>query len=244
MHLERGLATLADVQRDSTTRLASPVEVARRHIEDGLANSSRPAISCSFQPGGLALLHLLGDSRTDVPVLFVDTGYHFQETLEFMHRMTDFWGLDVRVLTVANEVRRHERHLGPLHATNPDLCCQFRKTDPLFSALEDHDLWITGLRRSQSASRQHTEEHERRLLKSGQVIDKVNPIVGWSDADLDAYTAIHEIPRHPMLSQGFPSIGCAPCTALPTEGDDRSGRWEGGKVECGLHTQLGIAGAE
>ncbi len=215
----------------------SPFEDARRRVEDSLSHAERPAISCSFQPGGLVVLHLLGQRRRDVPVLFVDTGYHFQETLEFKDEITRLWSLDVRSVTTRQTMPSQQRYVGLLHRTNPDLCCEDRKTGPLFEALRPYDTWFTGLRREQAATRRDTGVVERRLLPSGAVVTKVNPIADWTSADLESYTEMNDIPVHPLLRQGYSSIGCAPCTARADTGS-RDGRWGGVKTECGLHTSL------
>lgn len=215
----------------------SPFEDAQDRIRDAFERGQRPAITCSFQPGGVAVLHLMGERRREIPVLFVDTGYHFQETLEFKDQMTELWGLVVRSVRTPQTQESQQEYLGPLYRTNPDQCCEDRKTGPLFAALEDHDVWITGLRRDQTDLRGDTQPFERRVLPSGTVLTKVNPIADWTAAELEAYTAIHEIPVHPLMHQGYPSIGCAPCTAGAADGS-RRGRWAGAKIECGLHTTL------
>jgi phosphoadenosine phosphosulfate reductase len=215
----------------------SPFDDAQSQIRDALERAARPAISCSFQPGGVALLHLMGKQRRSVPVLFVDTGYHFQETLEFKDRVAEMWGLDLRSIRADQSTEAQQEYLGPLYRTNPDQCCEDRKTGPLFAALDEYDVWMTGLRRDQTDSRRDIRVVERRLLPSGRVVTKVNPIADWTAAELEAYTAIHEIPVHPLMDQGYPSIGCAPCTAGATDGS-RAGRWSGAKIECGLHTSL------
>jgi phosphoadenosine phosphosulfate reductase len=217
----------------------SPFEDARDRIHDALERARLPAISCSFQPGGVAVLHLMGERRRGVPVLFVDTGYHFQETLEFKERITALWALDVRSVRTQQSAESQQAYVGPLYRTNPDQCCEDRKTRPLFAALESHDTWITGLRRGQAASRGDAQVVERRILPSGRVITKVNPIVDWTEAELEAYMAIYDIPVHPLLGFGYASIGCAPCTARAPLGS-RSGRWAGAKTECGLHTNLNV----
>ena len=215
----------------------SPVEDAARRVEIALDQALRPAISCSFQPGGLAVLHLMGVRRCHVPVLFIDTGYHFQETLEFKEQIAAMWDLDVRTLRSRQSPESQQDYVGPLYRTDPDQCCQDRKNGPLFAALEHYDLWLTGLRRDQTPERRGTKFVERRILPSGTLLGKVNPIADWTSAELEAYTAMHEIPVHPLLGQGYPSIGCAPCTAAAGV-NSRAGRWAGLKTECGIHTDL------
>jgi phosphoadenosine phosphosulfate reductase len=215
----------------------NPIEDADHRIHSALDRASQPAITCSFQPGGIAVLHLMGDRRRDVVVLFADTGYHFQETLEFKDDVAELWDLDVRLVRSHQTPESQQDYVGPLYRTNPDQCCEDRKTGPLFAALNDFDTWFTGLRREQTEDRTTADIVERRILPSGRVITKVNPIADWTARDLEAYTATHGIPVHPLLGQGYPSIGCAPCTRAAPDGT-RSGRWAGLKAECGIHTRL------
>jgi phosphoadenosine phosphosulfate reductase len=203
-----------------------------------LDRPKRAAISCSFQAGGLALLHMVLRYEPDIPVLFVDTGYHFPETLEFRDRLADEWGLNLVNLTAGQTVAEQETELGQLYRTDPDRCCDLRKVEPLYRALEQFDVWFTGLRRDQGGIRTGTRKLERRLLPTGKVVEKVNPLAGWTGQQVEAYLTAHGIPRHPLYEFGFASIGCAPCTDLPVDPADlRSGRWGGRKLECGLHTR-------
>lgn len=215
----------------------SPETHALDLLERVLSQPKRAAVSCSFQTGGVALVHLLLSRRPRLPVLFVDTGYHFPETLRFRDELAESWNLDLRILTAPRSAADHEAAHGTLHRTDPDRCCDIRKVEPLYRALEGFDLWLTGVRRLQSPTRALTREVERKLLPSGHVIEKVNPLVGWSVEDLESYHARHLLPRHPLYAQGYQSIGCAPCTIPAIGGDVRSGRWTGReKTECGLHT--------
>lgn len=201
-----------------------------------LGGEHRAALSCSFQAGGVAVLHMARRIDPSIPVLFVDTGYHFPETLAYRDRLAAEWNLNLVVVGAPDDDGAHESALGELWRTDPDRCCALRKVDPLYEALAEYEVWITGLRRDQAATRARTGAVERKLLPSGHVVEKVNPIARWSSDDVETYLAVHGIPAHPLYDEGYPSIGCAPCTAPADPSDPRAGRWGGAKVECGLHT--------
>lgn len=181
------------------------------------------------------LIDLASRVRPGVPVLFLDTGYHFAETLGTRDAVEAVY--DVRVLNVTPEhtVAEQDRLLGKdLFAREPDECCRLRKVAPLSKALRGYSAWVTGLRRSEAPSRATAPlisfDEARKLVK-------VNPLATWSEEDIDEYIAENDVLVNPLVDEGYSSIGCAPCTAKPVEGaDPRSGRWQGlAKTECGLH---------
>jgi phosphoadenosine phosphosulfate reductase len=181
------------------------------------------------------LAHLVSQASPGVAVLFGDTGYHFAETIGTRDAIAAT--LDVRVVDVRPDqtVAEQAATYGPdLFATNPDLCCRIRKTEPLRRALSGYDAWCSGIRRTETVNRTDARavEWDRRRDKV-----KINPIVAWSDDQVDAYIETHGLLTNPLLQLGFTSIGCAPCTRAPVAGaDSRSGRWSGtAKTECGLH---------
>jgi len=200
----------------------------------------RLAVATSFQSSGLVILDLLRGIRPDVPVLFMDTGFHFRETLEFKERIRDLWDLKLVELRGEHGSATTQAEIyGPrLHDRNPDLCCAINKVRPLQNALEEYDGWISGLRRDQSPLRAETPVIEAQLLPSGNEILKVHPLAHWSRDQVSAYIAAHDIPTHPLLERGFASIGCQPCTKAVTSGEqERAGRWDGlAKTECGIHS--------
>lgn len=214
----------------------SPWREAAELVDRTMARSVRAAVSCSFQAGGVALVHMLVRQSPDIPVLFVDTGYHFAETLAFRDELASAWKLNLVVLRADTTVSEQEAAHGLLHRSDPDLCCAIRKVEPLYRALEAYDLWFTGVRRDQASSRAGTRLVERKLLPAGHVVEKVNPLARWSEQDVDDYHRLHRIPRHPLSAHGYRSIGCAPCTVPSGAADPRAGRWDGRKLECGLHT--------
>ena len=178
---------------------------------------------------------LVSRVRPGVPVVFLDTGYHFAETLGTRDAVAA--GYPVRLLDVrpVQTVAEQDAEYGPrLHDRDPDLCCALRKVQPLERALAPYRAWITGLRRADSPSRARTPVVEWDARRS---MVKVNPIATWSDEQLADYVEQHGVLANPLLQLGYPSIGCAPCTRAVAPGEDpRAGRWAGrGKTECGLH---------
>lgn len=201
----------------------------------------RLAIATSFQASGLVLLHLLKDLRPDIPVLFLNTGFHFPETLAFRDRIVDEWNLKLVELTGAhgaNPQLQAAQYGEELFLRDPDKCCFINKVAPLQVALEEYDAWISGLRRDQSPLRSETPVLEAQLLPSGNEVIKIHPLARWTRDDVKGYISMHDIPTHPLLERGFASIGCQPCTRALRDGEtERAGRWEGfNKTECGIHS--------
>ncbi|MDX1510118.1 MAG: phosphoadenylyl-sulfate reductase [Nitriliruptorales bacterium] len=197
----------------------------------------RFVITSSFGSDSAVLLHLASKVCPDVPVLFLDTGFHFAETITFRQRLATELGLTVIDLEPELTVAEQAATLGPeLYRTDPDSCCGLRKTKPLRQALADYDGWATGVRRVQTPERAATPVIEGRA-HAGRYLVKVAPLAAWTDARIEAYLDEYDLPRHPLVAEGYPSIGCAPCTSRVAPGEDpRSGRWaEAGKTECGIH---------
>ena len=220
----------------SALQEASPDEVLRWSVE----SIDRLAVATSFQASGLVILHKLRDIRSDLPVLFLDTGFHFAETLEFKRQITELWDLKVVDLHGAhgNAVKQADIYGPELYKRDPDACCSINKVRPLQSALEEYSGWISGLRRDQSPLRAETPIIEAQLLPSGNEIMKIHPLARWNKADVDAYIDEHSIPTHPLFERGYMSIGCWPCTrAIGANEQERDGRWAGlAKTECGIHS--------
>ncbi|GAA1827357.1 phosphoadenylyl-sulfate reductase [Actinomadura chokoriensis] len=182
-----------------------------------------------------ALIHLVSKVKPGIDVLFVDTGYHFAETIGTRDAVEAVYPVNVINVTPSRTVEEQEAALGPrLFGRNPDLCCHLRKVEPLGRALEGYMAWFSGIRRDETASRRDRKvvEWDR---KRGMV--KVNPILDWSQEDMDNYIEDNGVLVNPLHYDGYPSIGCAPCTRPVAPGEDpRSGRWAGmGKTECGIH---------
>ncbi|OBK21761.1 phosphoadenosine phosphosulfate reductase [Mycobacterium asiaticum] len=181
------------------------------------------------------LVDLAAKVRPGVPVLFLDTGYHFVETIGTRDAVESVY--DIRVLNVAPEetVAEQDEHRGKdLFASDPGECCRLRKVLPLGKTLRGYSAWVTGLRRVEAPTRANAA-----LISFDEAFKlvKINPLAAWSDQDMQDYIDKHDVLVNPLVYEGYPSIGCAPCTAKPVEGaDPRSGRWQGlSKTECGLH---------
>jgi len=198
---------------------------------------SRACFTCSFQAEDVVVLDLLRKKRPGVPVLFLETGYHFRETREFRDRIAREWGLNLVNVVPKLTVQEQESAFGILYREDPTQCCKLRKVDPLFAALEPFDIWFTGLRREQSATRKNLRKVELHQLPSGKSLTKVSPLADWTWGKVWEYTGGHKLDYLPQYDRGYPSIGCEPCTAIPEDASNpRSGRWGGRKLECGIHT--------
>lgn len=204
---------------------------ARALLAAQLQTPQAPCVTSSFQAECVVLVHMLREIAPAIPVLFLDTVHHFPETYAYRDELAERWGLNLVTL-------RAEEPAPGLWQQDTTACCGRHKVGPLFAALEQYDLWFTGLRREQSPSRAGLAEVEPFTLPSGKVLTKVSPLAGWTTREVWAYAKTHEIPLLPLYAQGYTSIGCAPCTTLPVEpGNERSGRWGGQKLECGIHIQ-------
>lgn len=202
-------------------------------LSEGAAG--RLALVSSFGAEAAVLLHMAARVDPALPVIFLDTHKLFSETLDYQARLARVLGLrDVRVIRPAPEDLDAEDPEGDLHRRDPDRCCRIRKTRPLARALAGFDGWITGRKRYQSGRRAGLDVFEEEPA-SGRV--KINPLARWTPEEIRARFEAHRLPRHPLASRGYPSIGCAPCTTPVAPGEPaRAGRWRGlEKEECGLH---------
>ena len=214
-------------------------EQARALVDRMLARPGLACVTSSFQAEDIALVHMVIAERPEIPVLFLETGYHFPETLAYRDQMAAAWNLKLVNLEAKQSVAEQEAQFGILNQTAPDKCCKLRKVEPLFAGLAGFDLWFTGLRREQSPTRANLQPVEPFKLPSGKTLEKISPLFDWTRRDVWEYMQAHNIPELSLYEKGYTSIGCAPCTALPLNpGDERSGRWQGkGKLECGIHIQ-------
>ena len=202
-------------------------------ITTALATAERPCITSSFQAECVVLTHLLRQVRPDVPVLFLDTFHHFPQTLAYRDEISAAWGLNLITLQAQSP------SVGLWQAESTEACCRRHKVEPLFSALAGYDVWFTALRRDQSASRANLQEVEPFTLPGGTTITRVAPLAAWTARDVWAYATQHDIPLLPLYEAGYTSIGCEPCTTVPFDPENpRSGRWQGEKLECGIHIQV------
>jgi phosphoadenosine phosphosulfate reductase len=204
-----------------------------------LANRT-PSLTCltsSFQAEDMIVLNLLRKHIPKIPVLFLETGYHFAETYQFRDQIAREWDLNLVNVIPKKSVAQQESEFGILYRDEPTKCCQLRKVQPLLEALEPFEVWFTGLRREQSPTRRNLRKAEDHRLPSGKTVLKVSPLADWTWAKVWEYTGANRLSYLPQYDQGYASIGCEPCTALPDDPNNpRSGRWGGKKLECGIHT--------
>lgn len=201
----------------------------------------RVALVSSFGADSAVLLHMISEIDRATPVIFVDTGHLFPETLAYRDELVALLGLtDVRSVAATPEELQVLDPENFLWSSDPDRCCAIRKTAPLGRAVDGFDAWITGRKRFQSDTRASLP-----LFESEGDRVKINPLAGWDATKLLAYLDEHDLPRHRMVAKGYPSIGCIPCTTAVRSGEDaRAGRWRGkSKTECGIHLGVVSGGA-
>ena len=222
-------------------------ELIRRHSGKAAEELLRTVIRSDFQgriglvssfgTEAAVLLHMVSRIDPYIPVIFLDTLKHFPKTLAYRNRLiADLELCNVQLVTPRPSNLRADDPDGNLHARNPDLCCHIRKTMPMRAALRSLDCWITGRKRGQATTRS-----DMPLFETQDRWIKVNPLLNWSADDVTAYFAAHNLPKHPMMAEGYLSIGCAPCTRAVQQGEDpRAGRWaDSDKMECGIHFENG-----
>ena len=201
------------------------------------ADRRKACFTCSFQAEDMIVLNLLRREIPDIPVLFLDTGYHFAQTYEFRDRIAREWQLNLVNVLPLQTVAQQESQFGVLYQSNPTQCCQLRKVEPLMQSLEPYEIWFTGLRREQSPSRKNLKILEQHRLPSGKTLLKASLLADWSWKQVWNDVGAHRLSYLPQYDEGYLSIGCQPCTAIPDDPNNpRSGRWGGKKLECGIHT--------
>lgn len=219
-------------------RGSSTQEMLEAVIKDGLAGDVTTV--SSFGAESAVLLHLIAQVDPGLPVLFLDTGKHFPETLAYRDQLVAQLGLTnlINLTPDAGDLAAKDE-TGLRWSYDPDGCCEIRKVIPLAKALDNYDASFTGRKAFQSSTRANLPRFEVDT-SDAQGRLKINPLIDWSADDITAYFAEHGLPAHPLVAQGFPSIGCSPCTHKVAPGEDpRSGRWKGwDKTECGIHTPL------
>jgi phosphoadenosine phosphosulfate reductase len=219
------------------------IDAARADIRLGTAEGGRVCLTSSFQAECVVLTHLMIQEYPDVPVLFLDTGYHFPETYQYRDEIARIFNLNLVNLAPRQTVAEQESAFGILYQSAPDRCCALRKVEPLFAGLADYDVWFTALRREQSPTRANLQVFENFRLPQGKVLSKVSPLAGWKSSEIWKYLRQNAIPVLPLYELGYTSIGCQPCTIRPADPENlRSGRWAGKqKIECGIHISAGVS---
>jgi len=216
-------------------RGSSTTEMLEAVLKDSLAGDV--AVVSSFGAESAVLLHLLAQIDPNVPVLFLDTQKHFPETLAYRDEVVAKLGLTNLIILTPDEAEVAKKdETGLRWSYDPDGCCEIRKVKPLAKALANYDASFTGRKAFQSSTRANLPRFELDTSDAAGRL-KINPLIDWSAEDIAAYMEEHDLPRHPLVAKGFPSIGCEPCTHKVAPGQDpRSGRWKGwDKTECGIH---------
>jgi phosphoadenosine phosphosulfate reductase len=226
--LPQGQAQVDAAGRDHVAQAAAALRWARETFGDSLVVAS--------SMGDEVLVHLASVVTPGVDILFLDTGFHFAETIGTRDAVAATYDVNVRTVLPLITVEQQAAEHGPdLWARDPDACCAIRKVEPLERGLAPYDAWVTGMRREDAPTRSDID-----VVGWDSRRDKVklNPLAAWTQDDVDAYAAEHGVLLNPLRQLGYPSIGCEPCTRPVAPGEDpRSGRWAGqGKTECGLHT--------
>jgi phosphoadenosine phosphosulfate reductase len=208
-----------------------PAEIIARSIE--LFGAGDIAAVSSFGADSAVLLHMVARIDRSLPIVFLDTGKHFGETLDYRDALAADLGLtDIRIITPEEAALNRDDPDGKLHLTNTDACCAIRKVEPMARGVEPFRAWFTGRKRFQAASRSSLPAFEA----VGARI-RINPLARWTTSDLASYMRKHQLRENPLVAYGYLSIGCFPCTQPVQPGEDaRSGRWAGhAKTECGIH---------
>jgi len=220
--------------------LVHPETLTAEQLVAEIVRESRGEDVCltsSFQTEDMVVLHMLREHLPNVPVIFLETGYHFPALIEYRDQLVRDWGLNLVNALPVTTLAEHEAKYGLLHIVQPTECCAIRKVEPLMRSLEPYAWWFTGLRREQSPTRANLQKIEDHKLPTGKRMKKISVLADWDMARVNEYAATHGIPRLSLYDLGYTSIGCEPCTKIPEAGaDPRSGRWGGNKLECGIHT--------
>ena len=221
-----------------TAQVKSRIGEVRAALAREISGNGDVCVTCSFQAEDMLLTKLALELDPAIPILFLDTGYHFAETYAFRDRMAREWRLNLVNLLPERTVVEQEAEHGLLYRSAPDQCCKLRKVEPLFKAVAQYRVWLTGLRREQARSRAALEESALFTLPGGKQVLKLAPLAAWTTRDVWYACEQCGIPLLPLYARGYTSIGCEPCTSLPLDPNDpRSGRWGGHKVECGIHIE-------
>lgn len=209
----------------------------RQRIGDFLTEGKKLFVGSSFQSHSIPLLHIVRSISREIPVYFIDTGFHFPDTIRFKDQIAD--QLDLNLISTRSLVSKRlqcDANGSFYFASDPDHCCYLNKIQPLEPVLIERDVWINGVRADQSETRRQMGE----TAKGPFGTLRYHPMLTWNNKDIFYYRKLHNLPAHPLEEKGYLSIGCEPCTRkVDPDGDERQGRWFGmRKTECGLHTQL------
>jgi phosphoadenosine phosphosulfate reductase len=211
-------------------KLDVPEIIARSHDEFG----DKLAMTTAFGYSGIVLMNFVKDIIPDLPIYFIDTRMHFEETLKLAEKIKKDWELNIIYISTQYNEKELEKILGKeAYRKKPDLCCQYRKVEPLLRILKSKDAWLSSIRRDQAVTREFIEVIEIDARDSV----KINPLYNWTRDQTWMYIRKYDLPYNPLHDQFYPSVGCKPCTSpVDKGGSERDGRWRGmPKVECGIH---------
>jgi phosphoadenosine phosphosulfate reductase len=215
-----------------------PEKIVRWALQE--SGIERIAVASAFQAEGSCVIHMAVQVRPEIPILFLETGFHFAETLAFRRQLAELLHLNVVDLVGDYTVEEQAAQFGDhLYERDPSRCCELNKVIPFTRALHGYQAWMTGLRRDSAPTRAGTAIVEQYELEPGKTLIKVNPVANWTRRDAWAYLKDHDLPNNPLYDLGYAQIGCAPCTRLSFAGEnERESRWDGSqKVECGIHVR-------
>lgn len=212
--------------------LSQRVNAIADELDRFCADSLRPVATSSFQTQSVPLLHVLQKLQPGIAIAFLDTGFHFPETIEFRDRIVE--QLDLNLVVVSGHATEQDN---PLYIRSENECCNQNKVEPLHELLDDYDVWMSGVRADQTDVRKRMAP----IMAGPRGTLRYHPILDWTEQDIQRYRTAHDLPAHPLDAQGYRSIGCSPCTTIPNDGD-RSGRWANTtKTECGLHLEPALS---
>lgn len=211
----------------------SAVEEIQNQLINYQNQDKKLCITSSFQSHSLPLLHIVTRTLPSINVLFIDTGFHFPETYAFRNQIVEDWGINL--VNLRSKVSKNQQIAANgefLFANNPEYCCHINKVEPLDDEIEKYNVWIAGLRRDQTEFRETL--HQNEILTNGVL--KYHPILDWNSKMIYEYAQLHNLPKHPLETKGYLSVGCMPCTTNINTEIARNGRWYGSKKnECGIH---------
>ena len=212
------------------------IDNIKKQIERYNKEGLKIFVTSSFQTHSIPLLHIIGQIDNSIPIMFINTGYLFPETLIFRDKIIK--ELDLKLINITSSISRiyQKDHLGNfLFTSDPDHCCFINKTQPMEPVLTEYDVWINGIRADQNANRKNMKLEQNAAFNC----KRFHPILDWNNKMTFDYSKEHNLPKHPLDGKGYLSIGCEPCTRKYDLNDERSARWFGmNKTECGLHTDL------
>ncbi|HZV69592.1 MAG TPA: phosphoadenylyl-sulfate reductase [Saprospiraceae bacterium] len=220
---------------DTSDRQDLAVRIGEK-LQEYKSSGKKAFVSSSFQTHSLPLLHIISRFQPDIPVYFLNTGFHFPETIAFRYEIADLLGLNIiDAISPVSKAGQRDANGKFFFVNNPDHCCYLNKVLPLEPVIQKHDIWINGVRRDQTKFRAGLQEEE--MMGEGKM--RYHPMLDWTSKMIYAYRTEFNLPEHPLEAQGYFSVGCMPCTRSVVESSDRNGRWAGqSKDECGIQTEF------